>query len=393
MSPKLFHGANLLLTPLSGLTEACRALTGDNMFISFGPPKNFSERIESDEGFYENLPEHPSIDAALRPQIYSCPGYEAVRGLAPAEFWCSMLNPDGYLNCQAGQASELSGLSLQETEAFIENLKKHVEPAGLFASGLAESLAIQLERAGLAGSAAWRLITEGRAALLSGKLPEWGRFRGFGEDQIAEAMRTLRGLDPAPGRNFTRAQYIAADVEFVIDGGQISPRIVAENLPSVESHLCEFDIKPGAAPSEPWMRGEWNAALRALKLLGLRCRAVMRCARYIASVQKEKILDMRLPPKPMTYASAGAALSLHASTLYRFAHGVYCLAGGRTFPMSVFFSRAAAADKKISVAELRSLVSKMRADGMTNRAIGTALGVPERTVAYHSAKLKNAPMR
>ena len=393
VSPRLFHGANLLLTPLPELTAACRELAEGNMFISFAPPRNFSARIESEADFYENLPERPSLDSALYPQICSCPGYAEVSARAPAAFWSSLLGADGFLNCTFEQAAEHSGLTLAETRSFIENLQNYVEPAGLFAPGLAESLIIQLRRAGLEGSAAWRLLTEGRGALLAGKTVEWGAARGLDEEQIAAAMRALRGLDPAPGRNFARTHYIAADVEFVVDDGKVSPRLLTDNMPVVESHFGEFGLASGEAPSEPWMRGEWSAARRVLKLLSLRCRTVMRCALYIAAAQSEKIIDMSLPPRPMTYAGAASALSLHASTLHRCARGTYCEIKGRCYPMSVFFSRPAASNGGLSVAELRARVAELRAEGMTNGAIGRMLGVPERTVAYHSAKLRAARVR
>ena len=393
VSPKLFHGANLLLTPLPELTAACRELAEGNMFISFAPPRNFSARIESEADFYENLPERPSLDSALYPQICSCPGYAEVSARAPAAFWSSLLGADGFLNCTFEQAAEHSGLTLAETRSFIENLQNYVEPAGLFAQGLAESLIIQLRRAGLEGSAARMLLTEGRGALLAGKTVEWGAAHGLDEEQIAAAMRALRSLDPAPGRNFARTHYIAADVEFVVDDGKVSPRLLTDNMPVVESHFGEFGLASGEAPSETWMRGEWSAARRALKLLGLRCRTVMRCALYIAAAQSEKIINMSLPPKPMTYAGAAAALSLHASTLHRCARGTYCEIKGRCYPMSVFFSRPAASNGGLSVAELRARVAELRAEGMTNGAIGRMLGVPERTVAYHSAKLRAARVR
>ena len=388
VSPRLFHGANLLLTPLPELTAACRELAEGNMFISFAPPRNFSARIESEADFYENLPERPSLDSALYPQICSCPGYSAVSSKAPAAFWSSLLGADGFLNCTFEQAAEHSGLTLAETRRFIENLQNYVELAGLFAPGLAESLMIQLRRAGLEGGAAWTLLTDGRAALLAGKTTEWGAGRGFDESQMADAMHTLRGLDPAPGRNFARTHYVAADVKFAVRDGKVSPRLLTDNMPVVENHLGEFGLASGEAPSDPWMRSEWNAARRALKLLGLRCRTVMRCALYIASEQSEKIINMSLPPKPMTYAGAAAALSLHASTLHRCARCTYCEINGRCYPMSVFFSRPAASKGTLSVAELRARVAELRAEGMTNGAIGRMLGVPERTVAYHSAKLR-----
>ena len=56
VSPKLFHGANLLLTPLPELTAACRELAEGNMFISFAPPRNFSARIESESDCIKKTP-------------------------------------------------------------------------------------------------------------------------------------------------------------------------------------------------------------------------------------------------------------------------------------------------------------------------------------------------
>ena len=123
------------------------------MFISFAPPRNFSARIESEADFYENLPERPSLDSALYPQICSCPGYSGVSSKAPAAFWSSLLGADGFLNCTFEQAAEHSGLTLAEARRFIENLQNYVE-TGLGSSllGLAESLLIQLRRAWLKGA-------------------------------------------------------------------------------------------------------------------------------------------------------------------------------------------------------------------------------------------------
>ena len=95
-----------------------------------------------------------------------------------------------------------------EARRFIENLQDFVEPPGLFASGLAESLAIQLRRAGMEGSAAWTLLTEGREALLSGKIAEWGERRGFSVEQIEAAMRALRRLDPARVPEISRSPIL-----------------------------------------------------------------------------------------------------------------------------------------------------------------------------------------
>ena len=119
----------------------------------------------------------------------------------------------------------------------------------------------------------------------------------------------------------------------------------------------------------------------------MRYRTLMRAAIYIASAQKEKIISPELPPKPLIYRDAGSALSLHASTVCRMMRNCACRIRGRSYPMAIFFSRPSASAKNLSVASLRGNIAAMRAEGLTNREIGERLGVPTRTVAWHSAKI------
>lgn len=394
LSPKAFLGGNLLLAPAAELTGLCRTLAGDNALIRFSPPRGSSSRIEDFEDFYENIAENPSIDAALHPQICVCPGFASFTGAAASPaFWSALLDGRGFLNSTPEEAAALAGIGDEEARRFIKSLQDYVEPAGLFAAGLKESLLIQMKRAGLEGSPAWRLLSEGSDALLSGRADEWGSSRGLGKDQIESALRLLRGLDPAPGKNFAQTAFTVPDIEFVIAGEKITPRLIVENMPLVENCFDEFENFSGELLREKWLRGEWRAARETLKKLGMRYRTLLRAALFLLSVQREKIMTPSLPPKPLTYGDAAAALSLHTSTLYRAMQNTACLIRGASYPMRVFFSRAAAADKNFSIASLRTEIAAMRARGLTNREIGERLGLPTRTVAWHSAKIKAACRR
>ena len=388
LSPKAFLGANLLLAPAAELTDICRALAGDNALVRFSPPRGFSVRIEDAEDFYENIAERPSLDAALYPQICGCPGFAFLEGTAadPA-FWSSLLDERGYLNTTPEEAASIAGIDAAAAERFIKNLQDYVEPAGLFATDLKGSLLIQLRRGGLEGGAAWRLLTEGEAALLSGRAVEWGGSQGFEAGEIEAELALLRSLDPAPGRNFAPAAFSLPDIEFVIEGERITPRLIVENMPRVENGFAEFEAFSDALLREKWLCGEWRAARDTLKKLGMRYRTLLRAAFHIASVQREKVMAPSRPPEPLTYKEAAAALSLHTSTLYRAMQNTSCLISGRSYPMRIFFSRAAAAEKTVSIAALRAQISVMRAQGLTNREIGERLGLPTRTVAWHSAKI------
>ncbi|WP_352402011.1 hypothetical protein [Synergistes jonesii] len=388
LSPKSFVGVNLLLAPASELTAICRRLAGDNALIHFSAPRNAAFSIDEAGDLYESIAARPSMDAELYPQICACPGFSAFIGTAASPlFWSSLLDASGFLNCTIEEAAAYAGVDAASVRSFIERLRDYVEPAGLFAASLSDSLLIQLRRRALEGAPAWRLLSEGGEALIRGRAAAWGAANGMSSDEIATALRLLRTLDPAPGKNFSPPSFLIPDVEFLVEGEKITPRLILENMPLVENYFCEFENFSCETLKEKWLRGEWSAARETLKKLGMRYRTLMRAAIYIASAQKEKIISPELPPKPLIYRDAGSALSLHASTVCRMMRNCACRIRGRSYPMAIFFSRPSASAKNLSVASLRGNIAAMRAEGLTNREIGERLGVPTRTVAWHSAKI------
>lgn len=126
--------------------------------------------------------------------------------------------------------------------------------------------------------------------MIRGRAAAWGAANGMSSDEIATALRLLRTLDPAPGKNFSPPSFLIPDVEFLVEGEKITPRLILENMPLVENYFCEFENFSCETLKEKWLRGEWSAARETLKKLGMRYRTLMRAAIYIASAQKEKII-------------------------------------------------------------------------------------------------------
>lgn len=388
LSPKMFLGSNLLFAPLLEIGPMCREMACDNPLIRFSPPRALVSGM-GDDDFYYNLPETQSMDDVLSLQVCTCPGFTAFKGkAADPSFWSSLLDVNGYLNCSVYEVARLADANEQQISVFIENLKNHVEPAGLFAASLEESLLIQLRQSGYERSVAWRMMTEGIDYLISGNIDKWAKASGICEKDIENALALLKKLDPSPGRNFIKTTYILPEVEYIAKNGKITTRLILENIPCVENLFCEFDMPPEALLKENWLKREWSKAKGILKRLGMRYRTVLRCALYIAETQSDKICAPEHPPKPLTYTDAGRAIHLHASTLFRCVKNTACLINGHCYPMSMFFSRPASANKALSVEEVRSAIVSLRNEGMSNREIGERLGLPERTVSYHRSQAK-----
>lgn len=90
------------------------------------------------------------MDAELYPQICACPGFSAFIGTAASPlFWSSLLDASGFLNCTIEEAAAYAGVDAASVRSFIERLRDYVEPAGLFAASLSDSLLIQLRRRAL----------------------------------------------------------------------------------------------------------------------------------------------------------------------------------------------------------------------------------------------------
>lgn len=385
LTPKNFIGANLLLAPAHELTAMCRELIGDNAFISFSPPRSRVTNM-SDDDVFAGIPDRPSIDAALFSQICACPGFSAMTGVAAgASFWSSLLDTRGFLNSSAAEIAEMTSIDMACVTRFLENLQNFVEPAGLFAANMEASLLLQLKRRGFEGSCAWRLLTEAKEELTAGRYGECAKLLNISDAEFKAAFSLLRSLDPAPGANFSYAAAVVPEIEFIVEEGAVRPRLILENMPAVENYFADFEASPRDLIRAGWARGEWSAARGALKKLGLRYRTLLRAALLIADVQKEKIRAPEAPPASLSYETAASLLALHTSTVYRAMQNTWCSIGGRSYPMNIFFCRASAG-KKSSVAQMRQKIFALRAQGLSNRKIGELLDMPERTVAYHSAK-------
>ena len=450
VTPKTLLGANLLFIPTEELYAECRRMLGDNPFFPLTPPASFRHRsdiYDLDPDLYRT---NPTLEEHLCPQIATSPLAESKELLSDTLFWCSLLDSRGYLNTSIADIASMLGISEGSAAECIDTLRGYVEPAGLFATDLRESLITQLERAGECGSDAWLLISNGAEYIESGKIIEFAVSMGWSEERVSAAMNALRALDPAPGKNFDMSRAVFPEVEFVVTDGSVRVRIVQENIPHISF------MSDGMPDAASWMRDErwraqiWEPARRVLIRLGMRFRTLIKISDRIAAAQEEYIRKYagrmsfaeainpyaregltdrgenynraehddrsgkctsrsdaksqlnyetavgsdgraRGSLKPLTYSDVGCALHLSTSTVFRMAKNTYCRLGGMTVPMSLFFSRSLSAKSEMSVNELKSIIKMMNIDGCNDRMIAEELSLPVRTVSYHRKKLGLTP--
>lgn len=387
LSPKLLYGQNLLFTPTAELASECERLLGDNPFFSFRPPLRLISQEEIDSPNCENIEALPTLEEHLYWQITTCPGYDFVKSRTDADFWTSLLGTNGYLNTSAQAISQISGLPRSVSDYFLASLKKYVEPAGLFAEDLAESLIIQLARSENPSHDAEELLTSGKEYLLAGKLNEYAAIKGWEKVRVAEAMNVLRSLDPSPGKNFLKTQCIVPEIEFCIEGSEVRPKLILDNLPRFACELDDMLFSPSELIASEWLSLSWSRARLIITRLGMRYRTIIRISMIITQKQKENIIYPDTSILPLTYREAASMLGLSVSTVFRAVKNSWVKIGGRTVRMDAFFCRGLNAKGSMSIAEAEKIITEMNKCGYSDKDISVRLQMPARTITYHRNKL------
>ena len=390
LSPRILHGQNLLFTPISELAEECGRLMGDNPFFSFIPPRRLHLHENIDSPCYENLTSPISLEEHLEPQILTCPGFDSVKERAGVSFWTSILNFRGYLNTDTYEVAKLTSLPEPITAAFIEALKNYVEPAGLYAACLSESLLIQLRRFDEPSADAEAVITEGREYLLSGKISDFAALRGWDNMRLDAALKRLKRLDPAPGKNFAQIIPVFPEIEFCPEGDIVKVKLIRENLPQISCNFEGMPMSDGELLSCDWLSPLWSRAKFVITRLGMRYRTLIKIALIIAERQRKFIMGTEDTVAPLTYRDAASQMGINTSTVFRAVKNTAAVIGSRTIKMETFFCRSLGARQNMSTAELRSLITIMNSGGYSDSAIAARLAIPPRTVTYHRNKLNLA---
>ena len=231
----------------------------------------------------------------------------------------------------------------QETAKKCLNILQSLEPAGIFASGVRESLLLQARRQGVLDSALEGIILSHLDLVAAGRFDRIAELLGVSKAQVRNAVTQLRQLTPYPlnGSVGTPSQYIVPDVilhredekwhitlnDFGAFSYTVSPYYSAllrsDQPPEVQAYLKESLART-------------NAILSGLKKRQETILSIMQAL----VVQQEPWLDCRGSLQPITMTELSAQLKLNPSTVSRAVKNKYVQTSTRgTIPLKDFFSQ------------------------------------------------------
>lgn len=220
-------------------------------------------------------------------------------------------------------------------------LIQSLEPAGIAARSLSESLILQLRRRGIRDSRLETLLTEDLAALAGADHEILSqRYPGIDVTALLELVRTL---DPRPVAAFAPREpviYILPDLTFTIDGDQISVTLNRPLIPKISISSDYLRLLEQMDGEEKLLSRNYVRRLTGIiEAMEKRNTTLLRVGQAIAHHQQELLLGRSPWLSSLTMSELAAELDLSVSTISRAVRDKYVQAGAQIHPLQSYFTR------------------------------------------------------
>lgn len=256
------------------------------------------------------------------------------------------LDEAGYLR---GDATEIAGRLGVEEAAVAAVLKvcQNFEPAGIFARGLAECLALQLARRDRLDPA-MQIMIDNLELLARRDFQVLKKLCGVDEEDLVDMLAEIRRLDPRPGTVFAggNVDAIVSDIEVrqASDGSwtvelnpETLPRVLVDNIYFAQVSTLTRDQTEKDFLAECLQNANWLT-----RSLDQRAKTILKVASEIVRQQDAFLVHGVRQLRPLNLRTVAEAISMHESTVSRVTANKYMLTPRGVFELRYFFTTAIA---------------------------------------------------
>ncbi len=320
------------------------------------------------------------------------------------------LNGHGFLELNIAEICESCGCTREEAEGALR-LVQSLEPAGVGARDLRESLLLQLDRLDEEDALAVRIVAEHMDLLESRNHAQLARELGVGQQRVLEALARIQQLNPYPGNEYSNEQinYVSPDVYVIRVGDDFVIQLNDDDLPSLrlsEEYLDLLKQKQALnAQSRAFLLENKRNAEWIIKSVEQRQRTIYKVVESLLKFQREFFEEGPLAMKPLVLRDVAEDIGMHESTISRVTSNKYVHTPQGIYELKFFFNAAITnADGNAVGAEaiktrIRQLVSgENPARPLSDNRISELLAkedmqVARRTVAKYREQMKILPVK
>jgi len=253
------------------------------------------------------------------------------------------LDKRGFLDLPAEDLAMRLGLKDRHLKVALA-LIQSFDPPGVGASGIPESLLLQLERSSGTETIEYKIVRDHLDDLARKHYPQIARALGTSVDRITEAALKISRLTPNPGGDFdpTGNPYILPDVVIEKDDeGRWYARLTGEHLPSLRINDFYKDMigRSGTdSKARQFLRDQIRDGRSLIRSISLRQETILAIAHKLIEHQPLFLVKGQRHLRPLTMNDIADELSLHATTVSRAVAGKYILTPHGLMEMRAFFA-------------------------------------------------------
>lgn len=318
------------------------------------------------------------------------------------------LDEDGLLRVSLEDVAAMGPWPMEAVEKTLA-LVQALDPPGVAARSLTESLRIQLRVLGLENSPADVMVRDHMKQLQSHQYPEISRQMGLSADEVAHHLEIIQGLSPRPGNRYSakRSDYVLPDVFVVKEGEEYKIVLNDDGLPKLRispTYRRMLDQKePGWEETRAYVKDKLRSALWLLKSVDQRQRTIYKVAESIVRHQRA-FLDHGISHlRPLVLRDVASDIGMHESTVSRVVANKYMHTPRGVYEMRFFFHSGITSTmgEAISSVTIKDRIKKMIEEEdafrpLSDSRIADVLGaeglpLARRTVAKYREELRIPP--
>lgn len=359
---------------------------------------------------FDFISEKPGLLAYLQWQLAHCELDEKEKGVAL--FIIGNLNRYGFLEVSIDEIIAATESNHDEVEYVLEVIQD-LDPPGIAARDVSESLFLQLERMGKGKSLAAIIVRDHLQLLEVRNYKELMRATGRKKNDIMKAIDFITSeLTPYPGLPYSNetTNYVVPDVYIMKVDDEYVIRLNDDDLPNLKlsSHYLEL-LQSGTSDlqkeSRSYIAEKVKSAEWFIKSLYQRQRTIYKVMESILRFQRDFFERGSKYLKPLILRDVAEDIEMHESTISRVTSNKYAHTPQGIYELKYFFSTAIPreGEEALAAESIKTRIRQMIQDEdkskpLSDSAISDMLAerniqIARRTVAKYREQMKILPVK
>jgi RNA polymerase sigma-54 factor len=271
----------------------------------------------------------------------------------------------GFLDATLEEIAAMGPWPMETVEQALRIVQR-LDPVGVAARDVRESLLIQLDARGLGDTLATRMVRDHFESLQTHKLPELAKTLGVPLEQVIAEMEIVKQLDPKPGRKYSaeEAQPVVPEVTIEKVGDSYVIRFEDEGMPHLRinrTYRQMMESKDATKETRDYIKERFRSAVDLLKNIEHRRQTIYRVCQSIVERQQE-FLDKGIEYlRPMMLKDVAEDIGMHLSTVSRVVNRKYVNTPQGVYELRRFFTEGMKSDsgEDVSTRVLKLQIKKM----------------------------------